>query len=214
MLLLMYYKLTLKPKDKICELDKKKYIDKLFKDKIEKFTRAVGFADVQDKIIDSVLIKPNVESLKSYIKPNEILYRSLKPSFKEDEVCAFILKKQIVKHNYKKYTYGTLQLLEKFKKFLEKVFPELYVIIDELKDEPKRTLVEFVRDDFYINLGDKYTTVEVSAERLLDENELHTIYQCLSGISNSKYKIYQRYCETCYEYTNGKSPYHIELIFD
>lgn len=53
----------------------------------------------------------------------------------------------------------------------------------------------------------------MSLNRLLTENEIEDIVYQLQSIYPLNLNIRQHYSETCVEYSNGLSPYHIELEY-
>ena len=75
--------------------------------------------------------------------------------------------------------------MNKFARFLEKVFLETYCNIEILENNENITLEEDILNDFFLSISNSpFYTIEVSAPRKLTEDEVSNIINTLKTVSN------------------------------
>lgn len=222
----MYIKLTLL-KEEVNNADRKRYIDKLYpapatynEDKrnlgfIQKFNNAIGFKNTTDNFDNyNCSTSKTVKNPPDFSTPNKLLFDSLNVSFLDGEICTFIVKDMKFKHTEQKYNYKTKDMIKKFAKFLEKVFPDVSCVIEYNVEKRKLDTKQFVLQNFFISMSDSiYYTIEVSTSELLNDIDKNEIISVLREITPLDIAIEQFYCNTCVEYSNGKTPYHTEIVY-
>lgn len=225
----MYVKLTLKSnKYDMSNIEKRRYIDKLYPREatyskkrrnmgmVHKFNNSIGFKNVTDCLDNyNCIIRSAIKNPDDYITPEDLIFKSLKPSFKRFEICTFIVKNTTIKHPINQYSFSTRKIMNKFARFLEKVFPETYCTIEILENNENITLEEDILNDFFLSISDSpFYTIEVSAPRKLTEDEVSNIINTLKTVSNLDIGIRQEICQTCIEHSNGENPYHIKIVYN
>lgn len=79
---------------------------------------------------------------------------------------------------------------------------------------PSLSLKEFALQFFYRYLSQNINyTIEFSSKNQLTNDEMKEILYRIQELSNDKITIGQHYCSTCAEYSDGKEPYHIEIVY-
>lgn len=225
----MYIRLSFLSKKNIDNKKKKAYIDKFFPEDIivqtkgkernqgflRKFNNAVGFKDVVGYYDNyDCYIRPKVSSPKEYISPDRLLKDSLGIDFDGKYIATFTVEDKYIEHPSKKYSYKTRDIISKLEGFANKVFPELEFFIEELDELPEKTEKEFVLENFILGISNRMRyTVEVSLGEKLDSEEVKEILDILKTICDFDIGIRQEYCETCFENSNGKAPYHVEVDY-
>lgn len=223
----MFIVLTLLKKDGVSNIERKRYIDKLYpaqatynEDKrnlgiIQKFNNAIGFKCTTDNFDNyNCSNSKTVDNPPKFLSPSELLFENLNVSFSEKEICNFIIKDMKIKHTEQKYNYKTKDIIKKFANFLEKVFPDVSCVIDYNVEDKKLELKEFVLQNFFISISNSiYYTIEVATSELLSDTDKNEIIAILREITPLDIAIEQFYCNTCEEYSNGKTPYHTEIVY-
>lgn len=225
----MYIRLSFLSKKNLSNREKKAYVDKFFEEDamlhsksksrnqgfIHKFNNAIGFKDVVGCCDNyNRYIRPKVSSPKEYTSPDELLKDSLRIDFDGKYIATFTVEDKYMKHPSARYSYKTRDIILKMEKFARKVFPELEFFIEELDEVAEQTRKEFVLDNFIKGISNNIRySVEVSLDEKLDDKEVKDIVQILNTICDFNIDISQKYCKACYEHSDGKYPYHIEINY-
>lgn len=224
----MFIKLTMTSKEGIDNLKRKEYINKFYRNCVtysdgkrnigilDKFNNAIGFKNVMDYVDNqSVIHRALVDSPEDYKNPSDLLIWALSPCLIDNNIVSFTVKQEKIKHPNELYSYDTNVIMIKFKKFLEKIFPNTNLSIEYLNELKDLSITDFVVNEFFLGLDYKEEyTVETSINRLLNDEEIDNVLKVLKTMTILNISINQSYCKTCSEYSNELSPYHIEIVYN
>jgi len=201
--------------NKLYEIDNPYHGDKISKGIVSKFNNSIGFKPLVSTVnSDGKITSAAIESPETYLTPKDLLFFGVETPFESFDIIEFYLPNVRMEHPNSNYTYETRWVAEKWKSYLEKVFPHLQVRLEELKERPKLSLYEFALQYFYSSIRyDLNYTIEFSSQEKLTHNELKSIVDKINHLSKDKLAIRQFYCKSCNENTNGEKPYHIEIEY-
>lgn len=217
-----YFKISVKSKHNVSDIERKKYIRCLYDDFeghklgfFSKFNNACGFKNVVTDYVSHypVCEPPKVETPDEYLAPGDLLVRHpMIVNLTNKGLYTFYIEDGYEKHPISEYSYSHKDIAVKFYKFLRKIFPDLVIEFDFVESK-KIPLLSRVISYFYISMeADVQYTVECSMPRLLTDDEMNRLYSILKNIVPYSFIIDQYYCETCYNW-HKDSPYHIEILY-
>lgn len=225
---MVWHKVTLSSKENLTLMEKKQYIDSMYCEEqkygsdqkrnpgfLTKFNNAIGFKPVVSTIAQhNVVIPKAVESPEDYLSPQDVLIEHIQTPLDSNVIICFYLEDKNIVHPLSKYSYETKVIAEKWKDFLQKVFPHLIVTNECVDEIPCLSLKDYTLQYFYRNLSqDVNYTIEFRSEKQLTNDEMKDILTRIQELSNDKITIGQNYCSTCAEGSEGKEPYHIEIVY-
>lgn len=203
---------------------RKKYISALCGDYlghklgfVRKFNNAIGYKAVVDDYISDPngIINAKVEVGEEYNAPQRIILENMHADFTKFGVVKFVVPVMHVECKAApEYSYDTEEIMQKFAKYLQKVFPQMTITMEK-KNRVSTTLRSFALDWFYQGMditGNIPYTVEFSAHRMLNDDEVNSIMKVLKKAFKYPFKISQHWCETCAEHDKDH-PYHIEIEY-
>ncbi|PLS18866.1 hypothetical protein CVD28_00250 [Bacillus sp. M6-12] len=223
-----FYKVTLSSREKMTLTEKKKYIDSMYREEpkygtnqkrnqgfLTKFNNSIGFKPVVSTVThNNTVISQTVESPEEYLPPQDILMEHFHTPLNSNEIISFYLEDKKMVHPNPQFSYEGKMVSQKWNAFLQKVFPQLLVTTEIVEEIPKLSLKEFTLQYFYRNLNPEVNyTLEFRSKELLDKDEMREILSVIQDLSNDKITIGQQYCKTCAGYSDGKEPYHIEIVY-
>lgn len=181
---------------------------------LHKFASSLGFKPVLDYLDnESRYFRPSVESPEEYKTPQEMLFEGLNTPVNSVAVMEFYLPFRKMSHPDPRFSYNTKVLAEKFHFFLQKVFPDLLIVLKIVDNAPKVSSRDYVLQSFYRSLNDSVVTIEDSIPALLAKEDLEYILTRLQPLSKEPVGIAQFPCNVCEHNTFGKEPYHIEIVY-
>ncbi len=164
---------------------------------IKKFNNAVGFKPIVDDWTDD------------YDCPYRFLLKAAHINLSPNGIIEFHVDIADMKHENPIYSYNTKEMMEKFVRFIHKVYPEIICV--QTCDKVEDTYANRVRDFMCMCAYEDDVTIEISGERLLDENEIEYVLDGVKKVTDTPFKIEQFYCETCAGY-HADHPIHISLV--
>jgi hypothetical protein len=223
-----FHKVTLSSKEKLTLLEKKKYIDSMYQEDVHyipnkkrnqgfltKFNNSIGFKPVVSTVTsDDRVIPKAIESPEDYLSPDDILMEHFHTPVDSNDIICFYLEDKKIHHPNPEFSYETKMIATKWYNFLQKVFPQLLVTIERVEAIESLSLKDFTLQYFYRNLNQQINyTIEFRSKELLKHQDIKEILPVLQELSNDKITIGQNYCSTCAGYSDGKEPYHIEVVY-
>lgn len=223
-----FHKVTISSKEKLTLMEKKNYINSMYCEEpkygaekkrnqgfLTKFNNSIGFKPVVSMIThDDRVIPENVKSPEDYLTPHDILLEHFHTPFDSNDIICFYLEDKKMVHPKQQFSYETRMIAKKWSEFLQKVFPQLIVTNQVVEEVPPLSLKDFALEYFYRNLSQEVNyTIEFRSKEQLTNDEMKEIVSLIQDLSNDKITIGQQYCSTCAKYSDGKEPYHIEIVY-
>jgi hypothetical protein len=181
---------------------------------IVKFNNSIGFKPVIDMVKESIVIKKTEENPNEYIAPSELLFNNIETPVESFDIAVFYISKKDIIHTKQEYSYNTYDIGDKWKNFLEKVFPNLLVKIEYVNKRPKLSLRDYAFQYFYNSIHEIYQlTIEFSSRKKLKDVDIAYILPKLQTLSKERISIAQFECKACLNNSKGKDKFHIEIVY-
>jgi hypothetical protein len=219
-----YFKVCLYSNDLLSLKEKRKIINAMYGERatysdkkrnigfMAKFNNAIGFSDVEihEDNYNRFGRLQKVKNPEEYISPEMLLFHNLRTPVESFTILEFYIPDMEYKHTYEKYSYKTKMIALKWKKFLDKVFPDLEASFEVVKEKPELSTKEFAFQFFYSNLEEFPVTIEFGTNEKLTKKDIKYMLPKLQTLTNDKITIGQFECETCQE---RGFKYHTEIVY-
>ena len=165
---------------------------------IKKFNNAIGFKPIVDEWVDY-----------DYDTPHRFLMKAAHINLSPNGIIEFHVDATEMKHENPIYSYNTKEMVERFIRFLHKVYPDIICV--QTCEPPVDTYANRIRDFMCMCAYEDDVTIEISGERLLADEEIDYVLEGVKQVTNTPFKIEQFWCETCAGY-HADHPIHISLV--
>lgn len=181
---------------------------------IRQFSNAIGYLSFDDDITNlGAHVPAQNPSPEGFESPYSVLMDSAQTPMDGQTVIEFYVPMKTFVHPEKVHSYRTSDMVRRFEGFLNKVFPELESNIEEVDQVPTVSAIDFVKNNFYLSLGNIRYSIEVSLREPLEDDLLLGIIPSLQELTEFPIGIEQAECDACKHNSGGTHPYHVEITY-
>lgn len=219
-----YISVSVTSRKKVTHEERKACLDKLYGNAskgvygvIRNFNRAYGYADWEDDMVKEYpsLVPAKFKCPDDFETPETKLWDHIWVDLSSTGVFRFVVKNGIEQSKKRpSLKYDIEDMCRKLAAFLQDNYKGYMVQVKTLHSF-NPILRTKILNFFYINMdpNSTYVTVELSAPRLLTDEEKAKIEKELKKMVPYRFHINQFYCETCKGY-HPNCPYHTEIEYD